>query len=305
MVLAALAGGKHVYDALPFAIDAQRARAMLDAQRHHQRVGVVDAQFRWVPAGMHMKSLIDEGFLGEPLGFNVQLLLPVYQYDGNRHPHAVWPEGGLTPYLWLADKSSGAGGWRNFGTHSTLFLTHVLGEVEAAAGVVATGLKSWQLPDGSELRPQTEDLGSAILRLKNGAIGNMQCGWSVPDAAGLRVEVWGDRGRLLLVDPTFGDGVSARLYAGDARKHSYGQEAGQWLDIPAALYDVPGTPLSKQNAYPYMVSMAWMFHHMLKSIESGSEGSPSFAEAYHAQCVVDAVAQSHQTQRWVRIDEVG
>src|SRR5215212_6770122 len=72
MVMAALAGGKHVYDALPFAINAVKAREMHEAQRNSGRVGVVDAQFRWVPAGMHMKRLIEDGFIGQPLGFNVQ-----------------------------------------------------------------------------------------------------------------------------------------------------------------------------------------------------------------------------------------
>jgi predicted dehydrogenase len=305
MVLAALAGGKHVYDALPFAVDSAKARAMLDAQRSVGRVGVVDAQFRWVPAGMQMKRLVSQGFLGQPLGFNVQLLLPLRAYDGKVYPHAVYPEGGISPYRWLADADSGAGGWRNFGSHSVLFLTHLLGEVEQAVGALQTGVKHWKLPDGSEIVPATEDLGSATLQLKNGAIGNVQTGWSVPDAAGLRVEIWGDRGRLLLVDPTFGDGISARLYAGDARMGEFGQPKGEWIDIPADLYRVPGTSFTKESAPPYMVSMGWMFHEMVQAIRAGGKGSPSFEEALHAHLVVEAVVQSHKSRRWVRIAEVG
>ena len=77
--------------------------------------------------------------------------------------------------------------------------------------------------------------------LKSGAIGNIQTGWSVPDAACLRVEVWGDRGRLLLEDPTFGDGISARLYAAQTGHGEFGRPIGKFLDIPPELYKVPGT----------------------------------------------------------------
>lgn len=305
MVTAALAGGKHVYDALPFATDAGKARNMLDAQQRAGRVGIVDAQFRWVPAGMHMKSLIVQGYIGQPLGFNVQLLMPLQRQNDRPYPFCVYPEGGISPYHWLADATSGAGGWRNFGAHTVLFLTHLLGPVEQAMGATRTGVPKWTLPDGTELIPGTEDLGCATLCLANGAIGNLQTGWSVPDSACLRVEVWGDRGRLLLEDPSFGDGISARLYAGAAGKGEYGRPLGQWLDIPAALYAVPGTPFTKENAPAYMVSMGWMFHDMVRTIREGGPGSPSFAEAHHAQQVVEAVIESQRSGRRLHVADMG
>jgi predicted dehydrogenase len=304
MVMAALNAGKHVYNALPFAVDLDQARAMRDTQRARRRVGVVDAQFRWVPAAMQMKVLIDQGFLGEPHGFNVQLLLPLVAQDGLIYPHAVWPEGGVSPYTWLGDPASGASAWRNFGSHSLLLLQHLWGGVEEAVGHLQTCVPAWHLPDGSSIRPQTADLGVATLRLANGAVGSLQCGWSVADGPALRVELFGSRGRLLLNDPSFGDGVSASLYAGDARKHAFGTAAGSLQQIPDELYRVPGTPFDRANAPPYMVSMTRLFSDMLRAVRSGSEGSPSFEEAYQVQRVIEAVTLSHQARRWVRIAEL-
>lgn len=304
MVMSALSRGKHVYDALPFAVDVQKARDMTELQLASGVVGVVDAQFRWMPAALHMRALVDRGFLGKPLGFNVQLLMPLRNFEGKVFPHCAWPESGLTPYLWLAEKESGGGGWRNFGTHTTLFLTHLLGDVEEAVGTVATGVDEWRLPNGRVLRPDTEDLGCAVLKLRNGAIGNLQTGWSVPDSACLRVEIWGDSGRLLLEDPSFGDGISARLYAGDGRMSAYPAQSGSWQEIPGECFQVPGLPFRKETAPPYMVSMGWMFHDMVHAIRQGRAGSPSFAEALHAQQVVEAVIESGRTRAWTRIDDV-
>lgn len=304
MVLSALANRKHVYSALPFALDVPAAEQMLAAQQRSGRVGVVDAQFRWVPAARHMRQLLAEGFVGQPLGFNLQLFLPLC-FDGSRtYPHSVYPEGGLTPYRWLAERASGAGGWRNFATHALLLLTHLLGEVESASGCTTLGVRRWELPDGTTLIPENEDLGQAVLRLRSGAAGTLQTGWAVPDTEGLRLEIWGDRGRLLLTDPCFGDGISARLYAGPAHVVNYGKPGGQWLETPDEYFRVPGTPFNKGNAPPYMVSMGWMFHDMLRAIREDGHGSPSFAEAVHAQRVVEAVFRSEREGTWVRIDSV-
>jgi predicted dehydrogenase len=295
MVMGALRAGKHVYNCLPFATDLGKAREQLTAQRAAKRVGVVDAQFRWTPAGRYMKQLVEGGTIGRPLGFSVQLLLPLRnEGEGKLYPHSVWPEGGISPYRWLAEKSSGAGGWRNFSMHALLFLTYLLGPVSKAVGALRTGVAQWQLPDGSRLTPETEDLGCAVLQLRNGAIGTMQTGWAQPDGQYLRVELWGDRGRLLLDDPSFGDGVSARLRLGEARIPGPAESSGREVEIPAEFFRVAGTPITRENATPYISSMCHLFADMLYSIENGHEGSPSFAEAVHAHSVMDAVLQSNQ-----------
>ena len=46
--MAALNAGKHVYDALQFALNIAQAEQMRDALLAAGRVGIVDAQFRWV-----------------------------------------------------------------------------------------------------------------------------------------------------------------------------------------------------------------------------------------------------------------
>lgn len=304
MVLAALNAGKHVYNALPFALTLDQAKAQASLARDKGLVGVVDAQFRWGPAALQMKQMIDEGFLGEVLGFNMQLLMPLWEQDGHVYPACAYPEAGMDPYLWLADKSSGGSGWRNFGTHSTLFLTHLLGNVKSVSGLQTTGMKQWPLPDGTVLTPDTADLGCAVLKLENGAIGNLQTGWCVPDSEVMRIEIWGTRGRLLYTDPTFGDGTSARLYAGPVAKKEYGELTGGMVDIADRHYEVPGTGLNKANAAPYMTAMSWMFHSMLEAIKGNARPSPSFAEALHAHTVVEALERSSETGRRIAITDL-
>ena len=190
MVMAAFEGGKHVYDALPFALDAGRARNMFEAGRRAGKVGVVDAQFRWVPAGMHMKALVDDGFIGQPLGFNVQLLMPLQQNGDDVYPYCAYPEGGISPYYWLADAASGGGGWRNFGSHTVLFLTHLLGKVERATGATRTGVAClasarWDAPVTGHGGPRLRDTRARERRYRQFADGLVRAGCRVPARRGL------------------------------------------------------------------------------------------------------------------------
>lgn len=303
MVMGALAQGKHVYDALPFAVSLAEAEAMRDAQQAAGVVGVVDAQFRWSPPAQQMKRMIDDGFIGRPLGFNVQLMLPLIVKDGKPYPYSAFSEH-TDPYYWLADKSSGGSAWRNFATHALLFLTHLVGPVEEASGMLTTGVPEWFLPNGEVLRPDTHDLGSATLRLANGAIGSLQAGWCVPDTEGWRVEIWGDRGRLLLVDDSFGNLMSAKLYAGDARLLTYGARTCEEVAIDPAFYAAPGTT-SGETGPRNFVAMDWMFASMIDAIRQGREGSPSFAEAAAVHRVVEAVERAAAERRTVTMAEMG
>lgn len=301
MVMAALSQGKHVYDALPFATSLPDAETMQAAQQAGGLTGVVDAQFRWSPPAQQMKAMVEAGFIGRPLGFNLQLMLPLIVENGSSYPYSAYSEH-TAPYYWLADRSSGGSAWRNFASHALLFLTHILGTVEEATGMLTTGIPQWTLPNGDVLHPDTHDLGSATLRLSNGAIGSLQAGWCVPDTEGWRVEIWGDRGRLLLVDNSFGNLLSAKLYAGDGRLLTYGERTCAEVDIDPAFYRVPGTISNETSPRPY-VAMDWMFAKMTAAVRSGSEGSPSFAEASAVHRIVEAVEQASAERRWIRISE--
>jgi len=112
------------------------------------------------------------------------------------------------------------------------------------------------------------------------------------------VDIWGDKDRLLLEDPSFGDGVSAQLFGGDGTGMDIINDSRKPIAIQDDFYQVPGTDFSKENCPPYMVSMGWMFQDMVKTIREGGVGSPNFAEALHAHKVVEAAIESSRSGRW-------
>jgi predicted dehydrogenase len=300
--MASVRHGKHLYNTLPFATSAADSVAIYEAQKAAGTVGVVDAQFCWVPEAQQMKSMIDAGFIGRPLGFHIELVQPLIEYASQPYPYCA-DAGTGSPYYWLAEKSSGASAWRNFGSHALLFLTHLLGAVEDASALSAIGVPDWHMPNGELLRAETADLAVAALRLTNGAIGTLHTGWCKPGGECWRVDVWGDKGRLLLSDSSFGTMPVAKLYSADRRSLREGHIQLEQVAIEPAYYSVPGCEGSDPVPRP-LIAMDWIFAAMVQAIRDQGEASPSFADAARVHAMVEAIELGAQERRWVRMSEL-
>lgn len=303
MVMAALDAGKHVYNCLPFAVDVQKAEAMRNLQKKKGVVGVVDAQFRWVPAVRRLKEMIAEGRLGDFYQATIHVQMPLLAYDGYVYPYCV-QSASTKPYRWLGDAKSGGSAWRNFGSHTMLNLIYLFGPIEEVIGLTATCCKQWKLTDGSTITPDTADFGAALVRFRDGGFANINVSWSATDAGGYFLEVLGSRGRFVVRDPSFADAPTATLYHGDSRLRDHSKEIGSFVELPDRLFQVPGTPFSRSLCPPFAMPMAAMFTDMIGAIREGREGSPSFEEATHVHRAVEAVMQSERTRAWVKLEDV-
>ncbi|MET0660635.1 MAG: Gfo/Idh/MocA family oxidoreductase [Steroidobacteraceae bacterium] len=302
MVRCGLEQGKHVYNCLPFTVDLTQARELVRLQQARGVVGIVDAQFRHVPAVMKLKQMIEAGELGEIFHAAMHLQMPLIAEAGVQYPLAVHSPV-TRPYPWLGDSRSGASALRNFGTHTLLNLSYLLGPIEAVIADARTFVKEWRLPDGSSARPDTVDTAAALVRFACGALANFNVSWATADAPGYYLEVCGSRGRAVIRDPFFCDAPTATLYFGDTRLRNHGGAVGCLVELSAELFEVPGTPFSKTNAPPFAIPMGWMFRRMLDAIRAGTEASPSFSEALHVHAAIIAAERSLQTGSWVRVDE--
>lgn len=175
---------------------------------------MVDAQWRWTPAIRRMKELIEEGAIGDFFTATIHLQPPLYDVGGYVYTMCSYSPN-TKPYHWLADATSGASAWRNFGSHTILNLMYLFGEIDEIIGVQETFVKHINLPDGIVLEPDTADFGMALLRFKQRGIANINVSWAMADAPGYFLEVCGSKGRLVARDAGFCD-TTTTLYQGDA-----------------------------------------------------------------------------------------
>jgi predicted dehydrogenase len=288
VVITALRNGKHVYNSIPFASDIAWARQLHDAWKASGRTGVVDAYCEWLPAHRLMKEMLEEGFLGQPFGGTCHFQLPLFNKPNPRFP-----------YNWFWQAGLGVSALRNLGSHALHMLLFLFGEIEELVAHEGMLLKEWPFPDGTSIRPQTNDFASLLLRFRSGLVFQLQVSWSATNGPGWALEAFGSKGRFAVTAPSFPTSRDSTFLAGtldDGRMTR--------VDIPERLLrtsavDVDFT-VDPQPVYPMALSMI----RMVQSIRGLGAAKPDFHQAWQVERVLEAARRSAEQRRWVGLDEV-
>lgn len=283
MVLAALAHGKHIYNASPHAPDWAGAKAIDAAWRGGRSVGVVDAFSQWLPAHRQMKAMLDADHVGALLGgtchFNISLFnAPVKQF----------------PYNWFAQAEQGVSAIRNNGSHALYMLRHLFGPVAELVADDSQILREWRFPDGDTIVPETTDFANAILRFESGLTMQMQISWSMTLHDGWLIDLFGDKGRLVASSPTFPTARDCILRAGQIGG------ALEEVEIPRCYLAAPGVKLNWQSEPQPSFPMALSMSTMVDAIHGRAQAMPDFAEALEIERLQEAIRLSSMQRCWVR-----
>ena len=283
MCLAALANGKHVYNAIPFAADLDAAKLLRDAADTSGTVAAVDAYSEHLGPFRLAEEILAEGTLG-----TVQTVAGRLELSLFAQPTSTFP------YNWFHDATYGASALRNLGSHLLHLMVRLLGPVAEVAGTSARFVDRWDFVDApGGLDVAVADVGVGSLRFESGPVGTMSTAWAGAVAPGFLLEIAGERGRLVIDAPMMPAAESTvRL----------GRAGGvlEEVVVPGRLTVTEGVDMP--SAYPGdpRGAMARSFWLMSKAIAGEGEASPDFARGYHVQSVIEAFHQSADGAGWVR-----
>lgn len=287
MVLAALANGKHVYNASPHAPDWTGAKEIDAAWRASSSIGVVDAFSEWIPANRQMLAMVEDGYLGRPLGGTCHFTISLFNQPIKQFP-----------YNWFAQGGQGVSAVRNNGSHALYMLLRLFGPVEELVADDSQILKQWVFPDGDVITPETTDLANVILRFAGGLVMQMQISWSMPLHDGWLIDVFGEKGRLVSSSPTFPTARDCTLRGGQL-----GGAVAE-IEIPDRFRTVQGIGLDWQSEPQPSFPMALSMHNMVEAIEGRAHGAPDFAQALEVERIQEAIRLSSLERRWVRVSDI-
>jgi predicted dehydrogenase len=178
----AMSLGKHVLCEKPLALTADEARTMAEQSRRAKGVHMVGFNYRRCPAVLEAKKLIEEGALGDILGFRA-----LYLQDW------AMPEG--TPWSWrFGAKEAGSGALGDIGSHALDYAFYLVGEIDSVAAAAETFVKSRprssaadfaaaskgsgevvQRPGSNEMvAVDVDDAAISLIRFRNGALGTLE-----------------------------------------------------------------------------------------------------------------------------------
>jgi predicted dehydrogenase len=293
IAIAAAEHGKHVFCEKPLANTLAEARQMQAAVERAGVVGMVNFNYRRVPAVQLAKRLIDAGRIGQIYHWRA-----VYLQDWIMDPNF--------PLVWRLQKDvAGAGTLGDLGAHIIDLARMLVGEIVALTGLTTTFIKQRPVlgettgglgaAAGAEMGEVTVDDAALFLtRFDNGAVGSFEVTRFGKGRANYNAfEINGSKGSIVF--------NLERM-----------NELQVLFDDDAA--DVRGfrTVLVTDSTHPNMEAwwpaghiIGWehTFTHtvrdLLNGIAAGTSPAATFDDGLRCQAVLDAIDRSNGSQQWV------
>jgi len=186
--IAAAEAGKHILCEKPLGVNYREAKEMYEAVRKAGVKNAVGYNYRFIPAIMLAKKLIDEGYLGNILQFRA-----VYLQEWIMDPNF--------PIVWrLSRKIAGSGALGDLGSHSIDLARYLVGDVKSVCALSKTFIEERPLLDDPTKKGKVDvdDAFIALLRFENGVIGSVEASRFCPGRKNYeRIEVHGTEGSIL------------------------------------------------------------------------------------------------------------
>lgn len=267
MTMAALDAGLHVLCEKPLAASAPEAQAMSARALAAGRVNLTMFTYRWLPPYRYLRRLLDAGSIGR-----------IHQVE----MHWLSGYGRSSDYSWRFDAGRGSGVLGDLGSHFIDLLRWYAGEIVNVRAALSTTLA--RRSAAGEPIAGANDTATLELELAGGAQASIRLSAVTDvgeDAFRQQVIVRGEDGTLT---------VDLSLQQAELRGRRNGERVSQVLTIPAEYW----LGVSSNNPFDALLSQPAGARLLIDAIHSGSSPSPSFADGWKAQEVVDAALLAAQ-----------
>jgi predicted dehydrogenase len=286
----AIRAGKHVYVDKPVTASLDEAEQVARLLPSYRGRGQVALQYRFVPATMKAKRLIQEGFVGALAHFR-----GAFFHSGSVDP--------LRPVNWKSTAAAGGGVIRDLGAHVVDLLWHLIGPFHRACCV--SRIWSAERPSldepGQRIRVDAEDAALILLRSGDGAFGSVEVSKIATGAEDeLRLEIRGRCGAIRFdsMQPNYLEVYDGRPADGDLGGRGWQRIACvHRYPAPGGRFPGPKFPLGWVRAHVHCL------YSFLKSVAEGGTPSPSLEEGIHLQRVLEAMRESARSQQWVDLPQ--
>lgn len=281
LVMPALQAGKPVCCEWPLGANLADAKEMADAAKAGGQPTLVGLQAQSDPAVMYARDLIANGEIGDIVTVHMSVMVGAVTERGDGR-------------IWQGVRANGANPMTIPGGHSIDALCHILGEFSEVSARVTTRIDMWKhAVTGDDFPVDAPDTVTAAGVLKNGAEVSYQVA-SVPHhASGIRLEIYGRKGTLVLTSKSVNIGPS-QLYLGMGNgKMTEIDPPDAYRLIPADMAAGPG----RNVAQAYV-----RFADAMGSGSAAAPAAPDFNDAIVRHTLIDAMERSHGEKRAVKLD---
>ncbi len=299
IAIAAAHAGKHIFCEKPLALTLRDSKEMLEAAEAAGVKHMVGFNYRFAPAVLLAKKLVDEGRLGEIYHFRA-FFLQDWLVDPN------------FPLAWRLQKEiAGSGSHGDLGAHLIDMAHYLVGDVAEVIGMNETFIKERPLPanmtglsassnaDGEKGPVTVDDATLFLARFKNGALGSFE---ATRFASGHRstnsFEINGSKGSVIF---DFERMNELQVYFNDDQEDVQGFRRVVATD-PAHAFSEAWWPPGHTIGYEHT-----FIHEMVELMDALREDRqpvPNFRDGVKCQQVLEAVDLSIEKRQWIQISEL-
>jgi predicted dehydrogenase len=283
IVLAAAAAGKHILCEKPMAMSVVEAEEMTAAAERADVRTMLCFNYRRTPAVLYAQELLASGAFGQPYAFR-----GVYLQDWLADP-------GIASNWRLRQDLAGSGTLGDITSHVIDFAQFLLGDIERVNGLMRTWVGERPAPDGDgRVKVDVDDEVMCLLEFANGAIGSIQATRFAPGRKNfLGFEVNCEGGSLIFDYERMNELWISRGHAGTqgfervviGPDHPYGKR----------FWPIPGIGVGFHEIK--MIEI----HDFVRSVATGENARPDFADGVQNQRVLHALEVSAATGSWQRV----
>ncbi|ACK67460.1 oxidoreductase domain protein [Rippkaea orientalis PCC 8801] len=274
-----LQAGKHLLLEKPMAMSAQETKALYHLAKKKNVVVTTDFEFRYVPAWQLLSDYLQQGYVGK-----IRLIKIDWLVASRANPERPWN--------WYSRRDQGGGVLGAVGSHAFDYIHWLFGPVKRLSAQLSCTIKERPDPqENGKLKPvDADDTCLLLLELADGTPCQMSLSSVTYNGRGHWVEVYGDRGTLILGSDNLKDYVHGfHLQAAPAGKSLTELEIPKSLAFPQVFTDGRLAPFIR------------IVDRWVESIDQGQSLVPSLYEGVYSQLLMDLTHQSNDNQCWVNV----
>jgi predicted dehydrogenase len=296
IAVAAMENGKHIFCEKPLALNAGDAKEMLNTAVSNNVKHQIGFNYRYAPAVVLAKKLIDEGKLGKLFHFRGR-----YLQDFIIDPSF--------PRVWRLDKSiAGSGSHGDLGAHVIDLARFLVGEFSNVIGMSKTFIKERPIVEkmqglsanagtSTEMAPVTVDDATLFLaEFENGVLGTFE---ATRFAAGhknaLEFEINGSKGSIKFELERLNE---LQFFS---REDEAGTQGFRTIGVTEEVHPFMTHWWPAGHIIGYEHTFVHELHSFISAIVNNSETTPSFYDGYKCAQVMDAVDLSIDERAWVSV----
>lgn len=235
--------------------------------------------WRYVPAIVRMKELLEEGEIGSPYHISFNWLT---RSRRDRESFHGWR---------YSDKEAGFGAMGDTGVHGIDLVHWIVGDFRRVVSDMSIQVLEHKTESGKYKNTEVEDSCSFLAELMSGAQVILHVSSVYPCDSLIRLEIYGSAGILIgQLGPESGD-YNGKLFGG-----KIGSSIVE-ITLPKRLLLNP----TRESDTPRVLFFARFAGELIKAIDGGKNALPSFRDGLKAQRVLQALTVSRKQNKWVEV----